>query len=743
MRNGLLKNLILGSVVLLWNSTVSAQIEKTLVHEELENRSTQFDSVILFQDGKQAAARKGDLFVVWNVETADVLRERKFQGEDFLWDIAGEAIIYRAYNGEKYGLNLSKLADFKVTSLPIFDDWVPVGISETGRLLCHRDNRSGHEYQVFVLPAGKPLLPDMKLIKPGKDVNGASISPNGRLIAVSYRREEDAVRLFDLEEEKWTETTQGHLAYAELPRFSADSRRLAVQCTISGNYCVSVRDANTLQAIGKPLPRAARFQFLPDNHRILLLEEVPGLYDVLSHQLLTRFYGMSDDYDVAFASDGARLIAPSAEYGRLNIWDWQRQLRFRGPEQTWYTHRASPKETEPSRRRLEVTYHPSGKHVAVAVGALKAESGASSVGLSVVGSSLDSTSDGKVIIEKELEDAGKITSAYILTLDTSTGALQSLGTPAGLTTGKQQLEGDYFSSLQFSPDGKQLCTVFGYDGHVTLWDVSKKQSRPMFLLPNDYTDWRRGWKHVTFADEGTKLHMVSSEEEKGLQIFDLTQRRLTKQQVLGDDVPPNITAVNNQQFVVGLSVWNRQNFSQEFKSNHRDPYLFWTQKVSDRVVAAFYGNEIVLFDVESRRLKKPFIAHLNNGLRIDGFAVSHDGQLLATAGYDGLIRVWEIATGQLLVNLKGHQSWIGSVEFSPDDSTLVSVSNDGTTRFWNTKGLASGTATVAKPSLPTHAEFPVGRDGKVVVSFGRTATPEEIIAALKAALEAAQSKKSP
>ncbi len=743
MRNGLLKNLILGSVVLLWNSTVSAQIEKTLVHEELESRSTHFESVILFQAGKQAAARKGDLFVVWNVETAEILRERKLQGENFLWDIAGEAIIYRAYNGEKYGLNLCKLADFKVTSLPIFDDWVPVGISVTDRLLCQRENGSGQEYQVFELPGGKPLLSNAKRVKPGNDVSGASISPNGRLIAVCYRREEDAIRLFDIEEKKWTETSQGYLAGAEMPRFSPDSRSLAVQCTIADQYCVSVRDANTLQEVGKPLPQAARFQFLPDSRRILLLEEVPGLYDVLNHQLLARFYGMSDDYDFAFTADGERLIVPSAEYGRLNIWDWQRLLRFQEPEQTWHTHRGSSKEKDPSRRRIEVAYHPSGKQVAIAIGALDADSGEGSGGLGVAGSITDTASEGKVVKGKEFQDAGKITSAYILVLDPSTGSLQSVGTQSSLSVDSRKLDGDYFSSLQFSPDGKQLCTLLGYDGHVTLWDVSKKQARPMFLLPCDYKDWRRGWKYATFADDGTTLHLISSEEKNGLQIFDLSQRRLTKQHVLGDDIPPNFTVVNDRQFAVGLSIWDRQNFSQEFKANNSDAYSFWTKRVSERIVAGLFRNEIVLFDVESRRLKKPFIAHLNNGLEIHNFTVSRDGRLLATAGYDGLIRVWDVATGQLLVNLKGHKSWIGSVDFSPDDSTLVSVSNDGTTRFWNTQGLTSGAAAEVKLNLPTHAEFDVGKRGKVVVSFDRTATQAEIIAALESALKAAQSKKTP
>ena len=743
MRNCFLKQLLLISVVLLWSSTVSAQIEKTFVHEGLETQSSNFESAIFLQAGKQVAALKGGQLVIWEFETAEVLREKKIEGENLVWDTAGESIIYRAYNGEKYGLNVCQLADLKVTALPIYDDWVPVSISQTGRLLCHRDNQSRTEYQVFALPGGKPLLPETKLIKPGKDVNGTnvSISPNGGLVAVCYSREEDAIRLFDLEEKKWTVTSQGYLARAGLPHFSPDSRSLAVQCQIAGNNCIAVLNASSLQPVGKPLPQANKFLCLPDNRRILILEDTPGLYDISNNQLLSRFYGMSYYYEPAFTSDGLHLVIPSAEAGKLNVWDWQRQLRFQAPEQTWSTHRASPKDKYSSNRKLEVTYHPSGKQVAIAVGALQAEGSGGSVGLSVAAATLDEVADGKVITGKEFQDTGKISSAYFLILDTSTGLLKSIGTPAELTSDNRQLDGKYFTSLQFSPDGKQFCTLFGYDGHLTLWDVARKQARPTFLLAADGQDFRREWNSVSFAKEGTQLHIVSRDQESGLQVFDLPQRRMIKRQPLGSNYNSNITVVNDRQIAVGLSIWNRQDYSEEFKSNHSDAYSFRTKKVSDRGVAGFYGREIVLFDLESRRIKSPFIAHDKNGIKTDGFAVSHDGRLLATACEDQLIRVWEIGTGQLLVNLKGHQSWIGSLDFSPDDSMLASISNDGTTRFWNTKGLATGTATVVKPNLPTHAEFPVGSDGKVVVSFERSATQEEIVTALEAALEAARSQK--
>ena len=45
---------------------------------------------------------------------------------------------------------------------------------------------------------------------------------------------------------------------------------------------------------------------------------------------------------------------------------------------------------------------------------------------------------------------------------------------------------------------------------------------------------------------------------------------------------------------------------------------------------------------------------------------SPDGRRLASAGFDAKVRVWDTETGQELLTLAGHKSWIWKVHFSPD-----------------------------------------------------------------------------
>jgi WD40 repeat protein len=64
-------------------------------------------------------------------------------------------------------------------------------------------------------------------------------------------------------------------------------------------------------------------------------------------------------------------------------------------------------------------------------------------------------------------------------------------------------------------------------------------------------------------------------------------------------------------------------------------------------------------------------------------AISADGRTVASASRDDTIRLWDIATGQLLAILEGHEGDVMSVAFSPDGSRLASGSYDKTIRIWD------------------------------------------------------------
>jgi WD40 repeat protein/tRNA A-37 threonylcarbamoyl transferase component Bud32 len=65
--------------------------------------------------------------------------------------------------------------------------------------------------------------------------------------------------------------------------------------------------------------------------------------------------------------------------------------------------------------------------------------------------------------------------------------------------------------------------------------------------------------------------------------------------------------------------------------------------------------------------------------------VSADGQRIATAAADKIVRICDTATGKVLTTLKGHDQAANSVAFRADGLQMLSGSADGTARLWDVR----------------------------------------------------------
>jgi len=125
-------------------------------------------------------------------------------------------------------------------------------------------------------------------------------------------------------------------------------------------------------------------------------------------------------------------------------------------------------------------------------------------------------------------------------------------------------------------------------------------------------------------------------------------------------------------------------------------------------------EEPVFYYAHPIKLARTVKAHRGS---VNTLALLANGALLASAGTDGAIKIWDMQGGKLLRTLKGQRRGVNDMAASPDGSLLVSAGNEGNLFLWDP---ASGKRLA---TLKGHASavFAVAYspDGRWLASAGR------------------------
>lgn len=455
-------------------------------------------------------------------------------------------------------------------------------------------------------------------------------------------------------------TFSGHTAQVFWVAVSPDGKRIA---TASGDGTARVWDSQS----GVELKRLVGYPsdvnsvaFSPDGRRLVTSgrDRTIRLWDADTGVEIRQFPGHTGlIYSVGFSPDGKRLVSGSWDQ-TARIWDVETGAELR-------------KLSGHTRQVYIVSFSPDGKRVATSSGdrtcrIWDAETGAELKrlqGHTDLVASLAFSPDGRKIVTGCVDKTAKV-------WDIETGSL----------TGQLVGTGGFFDFIAFSPDGRFIATG-GIDKSLHLWNSQTGVEIQKF---EGHTAPIRA---VAFFPNGKMIATASS--DKTVRLWNITSiDNFRHFDVPDDQINAMALSPDGKRLVYGgfepsARVWDIENGKELMRLQGKGELVTACEFSPDgRWIVTASNRGAQLWDAQTGRELKQFRIEEKSGA-IFGTAFSRDSRMLALGGRDKIVRLWNVETGALIRELKGHTNRICSVSFSPDGRTLASTGGDKTIRLWN------------------------------------------------------------
>ncbi|HUJ59395.1 MAG TPA: protein kinase [Kofleriaceae bacterium] len=137
-----------------------------------------------------------------------------------------------------------------------------------------------------------------------------------------------------------------------------------------------------------------------------------------------------------------------------------------------------------------------------------------------------------------------------------------------------------------------------------------------------------------------------------------------------------------------------------------------------KLAAIRTGNRMLLWDLDQPQPEPRALE--GHGRELLNAAFSPDGTQLATGSADHSAKIWDVATGRMLVSLDGHVGFVFAIAWSPDGKLVATGSTDRTVRVWDARTGATRAVFYGHTDAITAVRFDRGGDRLVSASLDGT-----------------------